>query len=457
MKKLLILLLVLGAVSGACFGALHVVDKAGVWEMLAQGVVTLIKEAVDTAPDGQDPDPDGPTGSSPGEEPGEGGGSGTLVEPDAALYEVLYAAALDRRTEVDVARFGYTAQELKDEVSRFFFTNPELFFVDHSYRYYTVQGETTVQRLELTYLYSPQESAQMSAFYESTVQGIVSGIPAGATDFDKVLYLHDYLVQNYAYDYEGLSGTPIRDAYNFFKTGRGVCQAYMLAMIALCDAVGIPSLPVISDEMEHAWNLVKLDGEWYHIDVTWDDAGGEQSAVYPSYVSYRYFLLSSKALHNGGRTARWYASESAESTLYDATLWRNTNTAMVKLGEYYYCTLFDTANGCAMLYRGSPTQMVAVQVLEDARWYSGDTTYYLASWAGLATRDGALLISTSTAFFLYDVQSGVLIGLTDLSPTLGGKQIFGICGIDGAGRVSYVVARDYRGAFEIKLWQIPSV
>ena len=331
MKKLLVLLLALALFASACFGGMHLLERAGVWEMLAQKTVALIKQALEEEPESEEVAPDAPNPPVGG----GGGSSGVLVEPDAALYEVLYAAAQARQTEVDVARFGYTAQELQEEVSRFFFTNPALFYVEHSYRYYTLQGESTVQRLELSYLYTAEQSVQMSAFYESTVEEIVSGIPAGATDFDKVLYLHDYLVQNYAYDYEGLSGTgkPIRDAYNFFKTGRGVCQAYMLAMIALCDEVGIPALPVVSDEMEHAWNLVKLDGEWYHIDVTWDDAGGEQSAVYPSFVSYDYFLLSSKALYNGGRTAKWYASESATSTRYDSAAWRNANTAMVKLGE----------------------------------------------------------------------------------------------------------------------------
>ncbi len=447
-KKLLILLLALALFASVCFGAVRLLERAGVWEMLAQKAAALIKQALEE-PQTQEPAPDTPPPA------GGEGSSGVLVEPDAALCEVLYAAAQARQTEVDVARFGYTAQELQEEVSRFFFTNPALFYVEHSYRYYTLQGETTVQRLELSYLYTAEQSVQMNAFYESAVQGIVSGIPAGATDFDKVMYLHDYLVQNYVYDYEGLSGTPIRDAYNFFKTGRGVCQAYMLAMIALCDAAGIPALPVISDEMEHAWNLVKLDGEWYHVDVTWDDAGGEQSPVYPSYVSYDYFLLSSKALYNGGRTAKWYTSESATSTRYDSAVWRNTNTAMVKLGEYYYCTLFDTAAKCAKLYRGSATQMTPVQTLEGAIWYSGPTTYYQTAWAGLAVWDGALLISTNTAFWLYDVQSATLLELADLSLLLGELQIFGICGVDDTGVVSFVAARDYHGAHEVLTWQIP--
>ncbi len=416
----------------------------------------------DPAPD--NPTPDGPTPDNPSADdpPTSGGGASdfdendTLVGVDAALYEVLAAAVQARKTEVNVESFGYGAAQLKEEISRFFFTNPALFYVDHSYRYYTVQGSGTVKTVELSYLYSVQESAPMSAFYESEVQRIVGGIPAGASDFDKVLYLHDYLVKNYAYDYEGLSGTPIRDAYNFFKTGRGVCQAYMLAMIALCEAAGVPALPVISDEMEHAWNLVKLDGKWYHVDVTWDDAGGEQAPVYPSFVSYQYFLLSAEALYQGGRTAQWYATERADSTLYDAARWRAASTGLVKSEQYYYCVLFDSTAKVAKLYRGDAVQLSEVVALENGRWLSGPDTFYHAAWAGLALWKGELLVSSATAFFRYDTQSGTLTKVADLTSALGDKQIFGICGVSDAGTVRYVAAEDYHGTYSIKTWVIPA-
>ena len=379
----------------------------------------------------------------------------TQAQVDATLQQRLLQAITDGRTEVEIEDLGYDSVRLKEQISRFFFSHPALFYVDNSYRYFAEEGSSTVKRVQLTYLYEGVQLQQMNAFYESTVEGIVSGIPVGASDFDKILYLHDYLVQNYAYDYEGLSGTPIRDAYNFFKQGKGVCQAYMLALIALCEKAGIPALPVTSDEMEHAWNLVKLDGEWYHIDVTWDDAGGEQAPVYPSFISYKYFLLSGKALYESGRTAAWYASERAEHTLYDAAPWRGTTTRMLKMGQSYYCALFDTAAKTTKLYGGTPTQMQPVLTLEDAKWYGSPTSFYRTAWAGLAAWQERLLITTATAFFLYDPPSGVLSKVAELSGTLEGNQIFGICGVDADGNVSYVVAKDYHGSYEVRTAQLP--
>lgn len=464
MKKLLILLLVIGTLFGACWGALYLLEKAGVWDALAQKIAGIIEQALPSAPDAGD-DENNENGNNDGngdhdkdDEDNENNDpydeDRTTVQVDDTLQNRLLQAIRDGKTEVEITDLQYDAARLKEQVLRFFFARPDLFFVDSSYRYQT-KKDGTVTTVELTYLYASAQIEEMTAFYNGTVDGIVAGIPVGASDFDKVLYLHDYLVQNYAYDYEGLKATPIRDAYNFFKTGRGVCQAYMLAMIALCEKVGIPCLPVTSDEIDHAWNLVMLDGKWYHVDVTWDDAGGEESAVYPSYVSYRYFLLSGEALYNDGRRVVWSASEKANDTLYDAAAWRGTTTKMLKKGQNYYCALFDASAKTTKLYGGTATQMSPVLTLEDVKWYSGTNSFYRNAWAGLALWGDAVLISTANAFFLYDTQARVLTQVADLKAQLGDKQIFGICDTDDAGNVRYVVAKDYYGSYEVQSRKIP--
>ena len=416
--------------------------------------------------DQKDPENEEQTPESTPQQPAQ---NVTIVARDDDLHEALKQAIAQRHTELDVSELGYSADYLKDELSRFFFSNPSLFYVNNSFSYYKEEGSSTVKTVVLSYLYDAQESEQMSAEYEQVVEQIVSGIPTGASEFDKVLYLHDYLVRNYAYDYEGLqeevatgNAVAIRDAYTFFKEKRGVCQAYMLAMIALCKEAGIESLPVISDELVHAWNLVKLDGVWYHVDVTWDDAGGEESAVYPSFVSYQYFLLSDQALYSGSttrkpRTARWESVERANDATYDFAKWRGAATPMAKLGQDYYCVLFDKTATTAKLYRGQKATMSEVKAFEDEKWFGAPNSYYTsAAWAGLAVWEGKLLISTNTEFHWYDPQSGTLTKIADISAQLGGKQIFGIYDVDADGTVYYVAANDYKGTFAIREWEIPA-
>ena len=471
MKKLLGFLLSLCLLFGACFGVYYYMSSTGYMGALAQEFRTLFSNAL-KVPVPQAPIPESPT---PEQQPGDeqGGESqtppqtgpgydeeGRLVDPDEALDALLYAAATEFEEEVDISHLDYTSDTLEGEVSRFFFTHPDLFYVDNGYSILT-NSQSKVQKIKLRYLTTPAVAQTRLTFYNNVLDEVVAGIPAGATDFDKALYLHDYLVQNYAYDYEGLAeeqasgeSVAVRDAYTFFYGKVGVCQAYMLAMIALCKEAGLECLPVTSDAMQHAWNLVKLDGKWYHVDVTWDDAGGEESAVYPSYVSYKYFLLSGEALYNSGRTALWLSGESASSTTYDSALWHGASTPMCKNGEDYFCVVYDTAANAPKIYRGSPTEMTATQTM-DAKWYSGPMTYYKNAWASIVVWEDVMLVSTAKGFLYYDVATDTLTEAVDLAVSLGGKQIFGVCEISDGGLVTFVAAADYHGVFEERTWQIP--
>ena len=380
---------------------------------------------------------------------------GELIEPDEALEALLYEAATQLREEVDISALGYTQDTLQPEIEYFFFTHPELFYVSNGYSI-LANKQDEVQKIKLKYLYSAYSIPAMLLEYRQMIAKIVSDAPKDGTDFDKLLYLHDYLVRNYAYDYDGLraeaatnQSVAVRDAYNFFKSGEGVCQAYMLALIALCNELGIPCLPVTSEQLAHAWNLVQLDGKWYHVDVTWDDAGGEQSAVYPSYISYKYFLLSEQALKAGGRDVTWVAGEEAKDTKYDNVLWRDATTAMLKQDGEYFCTVYNDAIGKAQLYRGTPTQMAVALTLEDARWN------YKEAWVSLAVWENVIVLNTATGLRYYDALTNTLTTVAEFN-LVGRKQIFGIYDVSDEGLIIFVVARECQGSYDLQSWQLPA-
>lgn len=103
---------------------------------------------------------------------------------------------------------------------------------------------------------------------------------------------------------EQRTGTRIYTAYGALVEGDAVCQGYALAYKLLLDKCGIDSVLVTSNEMGHAWNLVKLDGSWYHVDVTWDDptpnveGGG----------THKNFLRSDEGIGSTGHSG-WDAGE----------------------------------------------------------------------------------------------------------------------------------------------------
>ena len=106
---------------------------------------------------------------------------------------------------------------------------------------------------------------------------VAACITSDMTEFEKALALHDWLTSNADYSsYRTFFGPEGVLVY-----GEGVCQSYASAYGMLLDKVGISHYAVTSAEMDHTWNLIQLDGEWYHVDVTWDDpVGGQEQHLY---------------------------------------------------------------------------------------------------------------------------------------------------------------------------------
>lgn len=116
------------------------------------------------------------------------------------------------------------------------------------------------------------------------------------SDYEKIKATHDYLIEynNYHIGSDG----PYRALYK----GQTNCNGYALAFMAIMRECGIPCTYETGDN--HAWNSVQLDGEWYNIDVTWDDTGVWDKE---GGVLYDYFLKSNqewKGHHHGTATAK---------------------------------------------------------------------------------------------------------------------------------------------------------
>ena len=108
----------------------------------------------------------------------------------------------------------------------------------------------------------------MQAQIDETVSQILAGIDAQAPDYDKAKYVFDYLASNVAYS----TGAPDnQNIISVFVNGETVCQGYAAATQYLLEKLDIPCAVVAgtADGQSHAWNLVKLDGEYYYIDYNY--------------------------------------------------------------------------------------------------------------------------------------------------------------------------------------------
>jgi len=129
---------------------------------------------------------------------------------------------------------------------------------------------------------------------ETAVKNILKIIKPGMSDFEKVTALHDWITDNvtYAYTPDGIADTSKYTARHALVGKSAICEGYALGFKLLLDKAGVENKIVFGystggKPAGHAWNLVKIDGKWYHADATYDSGADNK---------YRYFLLSDKAM-----------------------------------------------------------------------------------------------------------------------------------------------------------------
>lgn len=132
------------------------------------------------------------------------------------------------------------------------------------------------------------------------VDEIMSGlINSSMSDYDKVLAIHDYIVNNTSYDdtvsieNQMSSGTNSNSAMGLLFTGKAICSGYSDVMAIFLSKLGFNNYKISSDL--HIWNLVYINGEWKHIDATWDDpvtTNGENVLIHDFFLINTYELFS---------------------------------------------------------------------------------------------------------------------------------------------------------------------
>ncbi len=161
---------------------------------------------------------------------------------------------------------------------------------------------------EQSYLMTPEQAA----YVEMNAQEIVATIEKDAkTDVEKVRAVNDYIVANTAYT-EQTKSSP-HSAYTVLAEHGGVCQGYALLAHTLLQKLGFETQYIVGyvGKEGHAWNLVKLDGQWYHLDTTWNDPVPDRSGA----IRYQYFLVDDRTM---ARDHTWIADDypKAISTTY---------------------------------------------------------------------------------------------------------------------------------------------
>ncbi|MBC3802960.1 hypothetical protein GH808_00690 [Acetobacterium fimetarium] len=177
------------------------------------------------------------------------------------------------------------------------------------------------ETLEVMYTQEEYHDCLQKFIYQANIEERMS-------DVEKVVAIHDTLCR-----YVGYSAIPEIRAYtgkNMIVKKVGACQEYAEALTILLEEVGIESEVFIGykdGKPYHAWNLVKVDGQWYHIDATWDDENG--------YISRWCFLMSDSSFHKSHPYEWDLQGRTADSTIYE-DYFASSDNMYYAGGKWYY-------------------------------------------------------------------------------------------------------------------------
>lgn len=344
------------------------------------------------------------------------------IEVDLTAVEEYIANQLAQfNLTVDISGFGVSTDDVKTITSNVINDNPNLFYIGASYRYSYNPATNTIHTMYFNMVDDLETVIARKAAFDEEVNNILSYISPGMSDFEKLLTVHDYFALNYEYDNSVSSSSETPEAFRadgVLVDKTGVCQSYSLAFKYLMNLLDIDCSYATSDAMNHIWNVVNLDGQWYHVDATWDDPLPDRFA----FAAHTYFLLSDTAIYNpDGGHCDWSCKYSCTSTLYDNACWRTSQSA-VAIGEdaLYYTDGFDICK-----YDTVKKTSSSVYTIPD-KWYVWEdkTHNYSASFGRIVLYDGRIYFNTPTeiksiaadgkdlqTFYTYLGEEGYIYGL----------------------------------------------
>ena len=187
---------------------------------------------------------------------------------------------------LDVVKDGDLMKSISDYVNPY-----------NSYEYISWSRDNNTGKITtyIDYIYTSSEKAAIN----NKMDQIISTYNINSmSESNKILTIHDYLVNNISYDNDAADSGDFElyknsfTAYGALIDGVCVCQGYTDAMALFMDRYSIPNLKVSSDY--HTWNLIYTNNAWWHLDATWDDpvsSNGQQ------YLLHTFYLITTTRLH----------------------------------------------------------------------------------------------------------------------------------------------------------------
>lgn len=364
------------------------------------------------------------------------GGLGVVVEQQdgaASLASTYDATALEKlivegikawQTSIDVSELGLTRDDINNGAVRSIInSHPEFISLSGGYTYWT--SGSSITKIAFTYLTNAKEEQQE---LDAALQEVKSKIDtSGMSDEEIVLAYHEYLTSTVAYAYEDYFNGTIAanhgyDMYGALVKHSCVCQGYAETMFYLLREAGLSCAIASSENINHAWNIVKIHGKWYHIDATWDDPVWDM----PGRSYHDYFLVSFDTMnkntlinHTKDRTdmvvsAQWgdTYTTAVDTTYESGKFWNGIEKAIFYKDGYWYSISEGSSKTSFNInkYQYS-TNINKVLYSGTAKWITPSGGYYPGVYSSIYLRGDNLYFTTPDSLNKIDITS------TNVTPT----------------------------------------
>lgn len=190
-----------------------------------------------------------------------------LSEDEQRIYRQMLNGIRERQNEF------YLTSADEDVISKVYHAllkdHPELFWVHNREEVYTTSYKgTDYCRFSPGYTYTEQEISEILTEMQNAVNEVNAEITQNASDYDKVKMIYTYLIDHTEYE----ASDDDQNIAGVFWKKKAVCAGYARAVQYLLEQLGIPCIYVEGSARDsdegHAWNIVKINGQYYYVDAT---------------------------------------------------------------------------------------------------------------------------------------------------------------------------------------------
>jgi len=211
-----------------------------------------------------------------------------LNEYQRQIYRRMRRAVLNYEpyTTVDMS---ITGQDLQLFSTLLFYYDPAVYnFKDIGA---SIQPGATA--IYFDYTYTAEEYRRRRDAVEKAVQDIIAKIPAGSSEYDKIRFVHDEIINNCVYDFDAPDSA---NPYGALVLGKAKCDGYTKAFSLVLGRLGIKTAIVVGDylpdQTAHVWSKVEYQGKWYNVDVTYN----APISIMKNNLRHSYFMVSDECI-----------------------------------------------------------------------------------------------------------------------------------------------------------------